>query len=132
MNEIQETALMLNLHEQQQLIRQQQEQMRQIQELQLLESRDRSQQHFHHQRVAKVSDDDSETSVRVPVTVEVKHEALQSNVTASGCHDTIKGELGLDTQAVSASGKKRSVHDDAFAPNTRQKQSDHNTIRDGE
>lgn len=37
MNEIQETALMLNLYEQKQLIRQQQEQMRQIQELQLLE-----------------------------------------------------------------------------------------------
>ena len=132
MNEIQETALMLNLHEQQQLIRQQQEQMRQIQELQLLESRDRSQQHFHHQRVAKVSDDDSETSVRVPVTVEVKNEALQSDVTASGRYDTIKGQLGLDTQAVSASGKKRSVDDDAFAPNKRQKQNDHNTIRDGE
>jgi hypothetical protein len=41
MNEIQETALMLNLYEQKQLLRQQQEQMRQLQELRMLEERER-------------------------------------------------------------------------------------------
>jgi hypothetical protein len=39
MNEIQETALMLNLYEQKQLMRQQQEQRRQLQELRALEAR---------------------------------------------------------------------------------------------
>jgi hypothetical protein len=61
LNEIHETALMLNLFEQRQLIREQQAKMRQIQRLPLNDSRvsERCRIQVNHQRgMAKISDDE--------------------------------------------------------------------------
>lgn len=140
MNEIQETALMLNLYEQKQLIRQQKEQMRQIQNLQLMKARSEpiEQDVPVHQllSVEKARDDEHETCDRITVIVQVKKEASSGGMVASGRNDTTKkgvDELAGNTHGESTCAKKHVV-DLSFAPNKRQKQSDNNSNnnRDGE
>ena len=131
MNEIQETALMLNLYEQQQLIQQQKEQMRQIKKLQLMKARTMEQDVSVHQQLSaeKAPDEEHDMSGRVTAIVQVKKEGM----VASGRNDTTKegvDELVGSTQAELMCAKKR-VADLAVAPNKRQKQSD-SSNRDGE